>query len=272
MAELTGKAVSELPAATSIADSDLFVISASGASKKATAELMRTWLVRMRLYSTVVTLGFSYPDGATIAQVYAAMPTASMGVFVARSFTDTLPEGNNGSVNTEGTVVITKSAWDYGGSIMFYGAGSSSNAYTGGVYFMPIYKSGSVGVPSGTWHKVSVDSGWITATLESAFKAYNNAAGNSPQYRKIGDVVHLRGVIAPTAAITGSGTSTTIFTLPAGFRPAASKSFICQGSGKNTWLLAVGTNGAVGFSRYGTTEMIECGTNAWLPFDVCFAI
>lgn len=41
MAELTGKAVSELPEATSVQDSDLFAVSQNGSSKKMTVATLR---------------------------------------------------------------------------------------------------------------------------------------------------------------------------------------------------------------------------------------
>lgn len=114
------------------------------------------------------------------------------------------------------------------------------------------------------------DSGWINATLSSRFTLY--ASDSECKYRKIGKYVQIHGVVKPKSAIAGSTTEYTIFTLPEGYRPSNSVYSLCQGSGKNTWLLRVNTDGTVNFSRYGTTSNTEAGTSAWLPFDMGFLI
>lgn len=114
------------------------------------------------------------------------------------------------------------------------------------------------------------DSGWINATLSSRFNLY--ASDSECKYRKIGKYVQIHGVVKPKSAIAGSTTEYTIFTLPEGYRPSNSVYSLCQGSGKNTWLLRVNTDGTVNFSRYGTTSTAEAGTSTWLPFDMGFLI
>lgn len=114
------------------------------------------------------------------------------------------------------------------------------------------------------------DSGWINATLSSRFTLY--ASDSECKYRKIGKYVQIHGVVKPKSAIAGSATDYPIFTLPEGYRPSNSVCSLCQGSGKNTWLLRVNTDGTVNFSRYGTTSNTEAGTSAWLPFDMGFLI
>ena len=114
------------------------------------------------------------------------------------------------------------------------------------------------------------DSGWINATLSSRFTLY--ASDSECKYRKIGKYVQIHGVVKPTATIAGSATDYPIFTLPEGYRPSVSVYSVCQGSGKNTWLLRVNTDGTVNFSRYGITSNAEAGTSTWLPFDMGFLI
>lgn len=59
------------------------------------------------------------------------------------------------------------------------------------------------------------DSGWIYPTLENGWS--NRTTNASPaRYRKIGNVVYIAG------SITGGTFNSTIFTLPAGFRPGGS--------------------------------------------------
>lgn len=114
------------------------------------------------------------------------------------------------------------------------------------------------------------DSGWIEATLSSSFTVYNS--GVPVQYRKIGNVVYIQGVIKPRSAIAGSDSGVTIFTLPEGYRPNQSLQWLCQGSSANKWLLAVHATGNVTFARYGTTSYTQATTSVWLPFTASFAV
>lgn len=113
------------------------------------------------------------------------------------------------------------------------------------------------------------DSSWENATLTSAFKTYGS--DTSPEYRKIGKVVEIRGQVSPNSAIESGGTAT-IFTLPEGYRPSKTVFTLCQGSGKNSWLLTIANTGDVMFARYGTSANAQCPTNAWLPFSATFTI
>ena len=92
------------------------------------------------------------------------------------------------------------------------------------------------------------------------------------QYRKIGDIVEIKGIVSPKNDLAGSNTGVTIFTLPSGYRPTKTVYEICQGSGRNVWLLAINTNGAVQFSRYGVTGNITANSSAWLCFDKTFTV
>lgn len=116
------------------------------------------------------------------------------------------------------------------------------------------------------------DTSWINATLTSNFSNYGGLSSNQPQYRKCNGVVYIRGVLTPTTELTSSTSGITMFTLPSGYRPSRPIMRVCQGSGKNTWLLEVKTNGTVTLSRYGTTANTTLGTNTWLPFDESFPI
>lgn len=115
------------------------------------------------------------------------------------------------------------------------------------------------------------NSRWIKATLDSSFKPYGDTEEVSPEYRRIGKVVEIRGQISPNSAIESGGTAT-IFTLDEEYRPSKSVFFLCQGSGKNSWLLTITNTGDVSFARYGTSANAQCPTNAWLPFSATFTI
>ena len=114
---------------------------------------------------------------------------------------------------------------------------------------------------------------WVDLTLDSAFVLYNGTAANQPQYKAIGEMVFVRGVVSPAAAFDSSGSLVTIATgIPTALRPPYNMSFICQGSGINRWLCTVTTGGAIAISRYGTTANANVPVNAWLTFAVSYFI
>lgn len=120
---------------------------------------------------------------------------------------------------------------------------------------------------------IQEDSGWLQVTLTNQFQAYNEESTNIPKYRKVGNLVEIRGIVAPTSNIPAGTSPVIAFTLPSGFRPSGSQRyFICQGSGRNVWLLTVYPDGNVGVSRYGTTSIIDIPTTAWLPFNAVFMV
>jgi len=62
------------------------------------------------------------------------------------------------------------------------------------------------------------DGAWIKATLLNGVTPYNNSDDNSLRYRKIGNMVFVRGLLA----VTDPTPNLIAATLPAGFRPAYS--------------------------------------------------
>lgn len=116
------------------------------------------------------------------------------------------------------------------------------------------------------------DTGWIDLKWTSDFKNYDNNSDNNPQYRRIGKEVYLRGVATPAKDIPGNATEITMFNLPEGVRPSKDVPKICQGTGKNTWLLMVNTDGKVTFSRYGISGSVTAKNGNWLVFETNFAI
>lgn len=119
-------------------------------------------------------------------------------------------------------------------------------------------------------NKDLADTGWIQMQLTSSFKNYSDQS--KQEYRRIGKEVYLRGVMSPAATIPGSVNEVTITTLPEGFRPTRSEAQLCQGSMKNTWYLTVNPDGAVAFSRYGTTSTAAAEPSAWLPFSFSYSL
>ena len=110
------------------------------------------------------------------------------------------------------------------------------------------------------WHEIT--------DIKTDFKIYEGAG--PVQYRKVGNVVEVCGVLAPVETLPGSTSAVVMFTLPEGYRPNTIRYFVCQGSNTNKWLLSIDPNGDVGFSRYGVTEPAECAPDRWLPFNAMF--
>jgi len=79
---------------------------------------------------------------------------------------------------------------------------------------------------------------WTTPTLLNGWLQYGSG-WQTLQYRKIGDIVYIRGLIK-------SGTvPSTIFTLPTGFRPLAINQFVCMGNVSAVAYFNVYTDGVV---------------------------
>lgn len=117
--------------------------------------------------------------------------------------------------------------------------------------------------------KLINDTGWITLTPASNFETYSS--GFEPKIRKINKVVYLQGALKPISTIN-AGMSTTMFTLPTGYRPDKEMQFVCQGSDVNKWVLTVQPVGNCKVQRYGTTSNMAIPGGTWLPFSVSFPV
>lgn len=124
---------------------------------------------------------------------------------------------------------------------------------------------------SGNFYDV-MDSSWISGgVIGEDFTLYDN--NYQIQYRKIGKIVEVRGVVKPVREIAGSADNHTIFTLGSGYRPGKNIQTLCQGSGTNTWLLSITTDGTVRFSRYNNgSGYVNAPAGAWLPFQITFFV
>ena len=112
------------------------------------------------------------------------------------------------------------------------------------------------------------DNGWNDANLLSPFTPLSPLA--KLRYRKIGNIVYLRGTISTLETIA-SGQITQICTLPEGFRPKdASVSGIMCSNTMNNWRLLIDTNGIAYCSKYGTTTDNVIPANEVLNIDFSF--
>jgi hypothetical protein len=119
-----------------------------------------------------------------------------------------------------------------------------------------------------------LDTGWVDLAIGSEFKAYDTAASSTPKYRKIGDIVTVRGRLTPAENMLLDTTRHVVCSgLPADARPSISYPCLCTGSGSDHWLLEVMPDGTLTASRYGhggTFVNISPGT--WLVFTFTYMV
>lgn len=99
-------------------------------------------------------------------------------------------------------------------------------------------------------HDGLADSGWQTLSVNSNFYNYteNNNAVLPLQYRKIGSIVQVIGLIGLNANLTVG--EWTIGTLPTGARPSKEMSYLCElNNNGNLWTCVVKTDGNITFNR-----------------------
>ena len=126
---------------------------------------------------------------------------------------------------------------------------------------------------SGNYFDV-MDDGWhYTGGYGANFTQYGNSLDSKVRYRKMAGRVEIKGAMSPTKIFTSSTEQLELFTLPEGYRPDSRVVQRCQGSGLNTWLLIIDSNGVATFSRYGNgTSYGEVNSDTWLPFQVSFFV
>lgn len=112
---------------------------------------------------------------------------------------------------------------------------------------------------------------WTLPALNDGFEVYSEGT-SEVRYRKIGDVVYIRGAVKPSVDIE-SDKVTTIFNLPSGYRPSKlNVNGIMQGTGMNKWCLSITTGGAVNVQRYGTTTNDTIPAGSWLNLDISYPL
>lgn len=86
------------------------------------------------------------------------------------------------------------------------------------------------------------DSGWQTLTLRSGFQT----SGETPQYRKLGHVVYIRGRVVPISGTFSTGGSP-VADIPAGFRPTVANEVFATAFGLTPIMgrFFIGSGGAI---------------------------
>ena len=119
----------------------------------------------------------------------------------------------------------------------------------------------------------SLDNEWIALTLADSFMAYGGLDENKPMYKLSRNTIEIKGCVNPLEEFTSS-TEKVVFAsgIPEELCPSSIRSFICQGSGMNRWLLTVETNGTLTISRYGGSECVAVPTTEGLSFSGTYMI
>ena len=100
------------------------------------------------------------------------------------------------------------------------------------------------------------DSGWINLTLNSGW-TMNDYASEIPQYRKIGNIVYLRGLVNATTAA-----GNIIATLPAGYRPAGYfNRFVCSLNQSDNAVVQINANGQINDHQKGSKSRMFLSLN-----------
>ena len=112
------------------------------------------------------------------------------------------------------------------------------------------------------------DTDWITLPLAEGIVAYNEA--NTPQYRKIGNLVAIRGTVKGVTA-----RNTVISTLPEGFRPTKANPYVQNSSlGTSNFAtqtrLTITTTGEVKLEAISDNAVF--GADKWFPIATMYFV
>lgn len=115
------------------------------------------------------------------------------------------------------------------------------------------------------------DFGWLPISYSNYFQSYSST--DTVRYRKVGNIVEIRGACKPKQSISGSLTEYVIGSIGSSFAPSSTIRVLCQGSGTCCWLLIVKANGQLTFSRYRQTGTYsDVSTSTWLPIHVTYLL
>lgn len=112
------------------------------------------------------------------------------------------------------------------------------------------------------------DTCWLTLPLAEGIKAYNES--NIPQYRKIGNIVAIRGSVK---GITKR--NMVIATLPEGFRPLVANSYVqntCLGVGYGTTQTRMVVTTAGDIKIEAISDNATFGADKWFQISTIFLV
>lgn len=122
-------------------------------------------------------------------------------------------------------------------------------------------------------NKITKDSEWVFAKLDSKFVVYGE--NTNPKYRKIGNMVEIRGVVKPSEVLEGSNTDYVIFKLQEKYIPNSLIVFLGHCGSVGVCTFKVLKTGEFVFSRYrkiGESGYSDAITTTWIPFQVFYFV
>lgn len=170
--------------------------------------------------------------------------------------------GEEVDIKVDGTVIATKKTNTHGLITYTYDCSSLDEGY----YTVSANESH-------VDFKVLFVSPWFELSLASGYKHYQS--DQHLAYRRVGNIVEIRGVVAKSGAITPSGSWVNILStnIPVGYRPYYSQERPQQGSGENRVLWQVSSDGSINWRYYGTTASnTQMPDNAWLNIYFQYSI
>lgn len=99
------------------------------------------------------------------------------------------------------------------------------------------------------------DTGWVDIPFVSSEFSNYSPTGNTLQCRRIGDIVHIKGIVTNTITLYNCKTQDKVIArLPNGFHPSREEYKRNQASGTASFLIRVGSDGKITMvaNRYGT--------------------
>lgn len=105
---------------------------------------------------------------------------------------------------------------------------------------------------------LSYDSDWQEVTFKPGYARFNDSL--SVYIRRKGDLVELTGVWKSTSTKSAASNPVTFASIPNELKPTKSRNVVCQGQGKNTYVLTVDTDANLKWSRYGINTSIGLET------------
>ena len=160
--------------------------------------------------------------------------------------------------------VVEAEAGDYSSDEISHGEGTVADALT----FDNVPLSGSQkAVKSGGVY--SAINGVTTYnhtnfSYEANSTYYATSGANQPKAYKCGRIVTLVGCFKNTSEIALSSDSVKIGSVPSACKPISTYRAVVQGSGKNSFLLTVESDGSIGVARYGTSSSVAFPSGSWL--------
>lgn len=117
---------------------------------------------------------------------------------------------------------------------------------------------------------VTEKTSWTEVTYASGYARYSS--GNGVYYRKIGNTIELDGYWATSSQRSATDTDTKFASIPSSVAPSKAVRVRCPGSGVNTYLLTIETNGDLKWARYGASSSIALPATAWCTVHAVWTI